>query len=821
MKSLPLYKSIKSTIEESEQLDLVKDCARCDLHKTNTKTCAGDLGNPGGILAIVDNPTKEEVQANGNVLSKYRKFLYSIIKKHHTDDKIAFSWGLRCFIGKAPVQKHIKGCRPYLAKTIASCEAKKILLFGSTASETVLGRKFKSVRKAYTYLEDGTQVFLFQHPKYVILNKFERDRFEADVQWALNETPSWPPTEAIYRIVETAEDAEKACKDLASNQWYAFDTETFGRTHDKDFQIISLAASAKGSDDSWVWNRNSLSRKECVKPLIELFKNPNIGVVGQNLKYDILAVKGHFDVWIKNKIAGDTRLWTKLENAEASGYLEDIAESVGMGGHKKEAQTALKQALKLARDDFALPKKKGFILNPKAYAYGFIKQEVLDRYCARDTVTTVRAGESLEARILSSKSDSFIWNSTIRDATYTYSRVEDWGVAIDLNNLSLFQTHVDTKLVEVEKQLKSWANINYNAPAQLADLLYSRLKLPVFNRTPNGTPSTDMASLKALKGRHRIVDSLLDYRKFQKLKTAYADKIPLHLRDDDRIHATIDLGGARSGRTSCKDPNLQQVTRSKTLEGRLLKNCYVASPGCKLVQLDYKTLEIMIAAYLSGDARMISVLKSGYDFHQKTAEDISNIVWGITPGQITPAHRDIAKTTVFSKLYGSGNWAISKKLGVKIGAIDAAVDAIFSQYSTLNKWINSQIKYAYKNGCTHTYWNGQIARTRYLPNITSVDDAKRATAERSAYNSAVQGTANEYCLASANEVVRMIERENLPAKLVLTVHDSIILDVEENFVVPMATKVRDIMVSHECGEVPLKVDIEYGDTWGELQKLVI
>lgn len=270
---------------------------------------------------------------------------------------------------------------------------------------------------------------------------------------------------------------------------------------------------------------------------------------------------------------------------------------------------------------------------------------------------------------------------------------------------------------------------------------------------------------------------------------------------------------------NCTDPNIQQIPRADTKLGRMLKDCFVAPPGRQLIQLDYGQLELRIAAELSGDKVMQQIFRDGVDFHLRTAELISKLAWGIEPHQVEDRHRTMAKTVNFAVLFGMSPRTLAKKLGCPVRDAERIVNALYSQFTTLKRWIDEQLANARQTGETWTYWDGEPARRRALWKIADNDGEVRSRAEHSAWNTPIQGSASEFCLASLVRVVNWIVDNDIDAKLVMAVHDSLILEALIEQTHEIAYTVKDIMTTWPTRGIDLEVDIKVGPAWGSLEKL--
>lgn len=852
---LPLYPGGKPAWTPIEQVvPVVRDegCQECTLHKKARSVCVVAAGSPGGLLVVGEAPGRHEDGCGRPFVGKSGRLLHKLVREHW-GGPYAVDNAVRCFPGRGGVtDKAVNACRRYLAHTIRTdVQPTRIITVGATAARSVLGRAPSPFgnRRSYGWLrglhEDGEPipVMMVLHPAAALRNRFVMQWFEADMKWACTWQPPRPPWDGVVQVVD-ASNVEQAVSELRAAEWFAFDVETMGRMWTRSFQLLCLGTCAKGSDSAWVWDRDALLDDAARQPLEELLADETVAKVGANVKYDQLAVHEALGVVVRN-VTGDVRLQRKLLEPEASGYLKDMVELVGMGGIKEEAMNeqknivaTVKRALgKLRKDndpsalealrDLGLPRDIEAALrlgaNVEAYEYGLLPRDTLLRYNARDAVGTAHLGAELETQLAGEPQLARIWERIVRPASMALERVEHWGIACDYTTIQNFDRYLEVKKAAAEKQLDQYPDVNWKSPKQVAELLYDKLKLPIHHHTDSGAPSTDDESLQFLESKHPLPAALREFRTVVKLQDQYAQGMVEHIRDDGRIHPNIKLDGARSGRTSCTDPNLQNIPRAQTVEGKMARDCFIAPAGKVLIELDYSQLELRIAAALSGDPDMKAIFDEGVDYHRRTAELISQVAWGISPSQVTDQHRSWAKGVNFGILYGKTANSLAAEWGVSRAKAQAVMDAIMGQFKQLTKWCDEQLRFARRNGCIWTWWDGERGRRRPLWPIGDSGEensGRRITAENGAVNTPIQGTASEFCIASLAECVDWIEEDGLEddVKLVLTVHDSIMFEASEHLVDEVIHTGKAIMGSWYSAGVPLVVDHKTGKAWGSLKE---
>ncbi len=741
----------------------------------------------------------------------------------------ASSWGagvvydaaVRCPAAPKAAQAAVAECRPYLAQTVAKLQPSRIVVLGTTAAEAVLGRPVDtaSARRGYAWLPGLDIPVLFVRPLAdAVRNRLYRQELMEDMEWAATVQPERPPLTDAAILVRTARDALEAEAHLRAG--LAFDTETCGTLHNSDFRLLCLAASSLADDRCWVWDAAALASPDTRAPLERLITDPAIPVVAHNAKYDSQAV-WCAEGWLVRGLARDTMMWRKLQQGDVRVGLDLCAELVGMGGHKGEAHAHVAEAVKAIRKEQRAG--VGPTGDPYAYAYARVPIPTLLRYCARDTVATSRLDRWLR-RELAGTPQERVWDRVILGATEALTTVELTGAPIDASALDALDAHLTAEMASLEH---IWQSLGLDNPAssqQVAALLYDRLGLECPALTATGARSTSQAALEALKGKHTVVDALLRHRKLAKIHGTYCVGMRGHLREDGRIHTSYLLHGTETGRLSSREPNLQNIPRADTPEGKMAKDCFRASPGWKLVQLDYSQLELRVAAMLSGDAAMQAIFASGEDYHMRTAQMIAPHAWGVPEDMwsgLSPddkkRYRTAAKAVNFGLLYGSGDYALSLAIGCSKQQAGRIRRSVLGQFSALDKWIKERLAYARTHGETWTWWDGQPARRRPLLGIGEPMDGTRGTAERGSWNTAVQGTGSEFCLASLAEIVRWIAEDCVPARVVLTVHDSIVIEARADAVDEVVAVARDIMEGWPSNGVHLAVDAEVGQSWGSLK----
>lgn len=838
---LPLYPSApRLAVEDGDMLDRDPQCERCELN--NGKLASPCMttevqkdGQTGGLLVVYPSPTYEEDQVGRPFSSQAAGDMRKQIEKHWSGH-VAFAPGTRCAAGNNLAEVHADQCRAYLRKTIDELKPDRIICFGSMAAYSVLGRKLRTFdsRRSYAYTSDGIPVFTLFHPLDGMLNRFIGRWLRRDLEWALTKTPPPPPVTKSYELISSAADAQRALAKMRTSRFVVNDVETMGVMWERHFKIVCASMT---TDDltSFVWTEEALDDPAIAAPLVEALESEDIPIGGQNFKYDCNAWAADMRPWVRARVRniyGDTLLWRKIFESDAAADLDTMAELVGLGGAKAENKAALKIAqdkVKHARAQAA----KGFTLVPGLvdealewcveypdhpvdnFSYGLVERDVLYRYCARDTVVTACLMLLYEARISSAESADRVWNVLLKPATHALARVQEWGMAADPKAINAFSDYLAVHLEQIMRRMMQWGQFDPASSQSTAHQLFNVLKLPVVKLTPGKTPSTDKHALKALRKHHPLVPLLEEFRMVSTMKNRYADGMKVFVRGDRRIHGRLLLDGTRAGRLSMRDPNLQNIPSRGPL-AKMAKDIFIAPPGRVLVQLDYSQIEYRVAAMLSQDPVFMQVFIDGHDLHQRTAELISMVAWGIPPDQVTKEHRSAAKTVNFGLFYGMGDESLAALLGCSIAQAKKIRDAVLGQFKVTAQWIEEQVRYCQQHGVTWTYWDGKRTRMRQLWNIASTDGAAASRAKNGSFNTPVQGTAADYTLKSLCEIVDWIEGDNIDAKVVNTVHDSIIIECNEHEIDDVVDTARAIMEQWPSMGVPLVADAEIGWSWGTL-----
>lgn len=831
-------------------------CGVCSLGATcGGKPLAPERRNASGqtVLVVQGIATRGDIAEERPAMGRAGTQLRAALSKWWHGN-IVLDTAVRCFPGKGGAVKkdHRNSCLRYLAQTLEETKPDRIILVGDDACESVLGRRVQTVisRRAYTWLwNEGKPipVFIVLEPAKAMRNRFLKRFLFDDIKWASEATlPAPKHFDEVYSVVHDADTAAAAVKSMrAAPEGFAFDAEWAGFKYQPNFRLLCLAVAEVGRPNMWLWDEKALNKKSTWQPLREVLEDASVPKGGSNVKSDQHALATHDNVVVKG-LEFDVRLRRKMLDAEASGRLEDMAELVGMGGHKEEMEGALgdaiddirklqnRQAKATQQSGFGFAEEidteasQGFELSryegePRAIAFAFVDDKPLvQRYCVRDARSTARLESLLSLQMNRVPELQATWEKLVLPAARTVQRIEQWGIPADRGAIELFIEHFAQREALALAKVRTYApDINPASRDQVAHLLFDQLGLPILEETPTGLPKLDEETYAKLAHLHPLPAALSEFSHASKFR-GYGEGWLKRMSPGGRIHGNIKLDGTRTGRGAMSEPNMQNLPRAAdSADGKMARDCFVAPRGFVLVQLDYSQLELRIASLLSGDTVMADLFRSGVDFHLGTAKLISKLAWGIEPDKVGKPHRTGAKAFNFGLAYGKGDKSLAADLGISVEAAKLIRKAIFGSFVRYGEWMTEAVHFAQQFGGCWTKWEGENARWRPLwPIAFEGDDfsAYVSRAKNGSINTPIQGTSSDFCTMSLTRIVEAIDRGEIDAQVVLPIHDSIMLLCPEATWQQAALRAHDIMVDYPWAtkHVPLEVDIEMGTHWGSL-----
>jgi DNA polymerase-1 len=387
------------------------------------------------------------------------------------------------------------------------------------------------------------------------------------------------------------------------------------------------------------------------------------------------------------------------------------------------------------------------------------------------------------------------------------ARMERNGVLLDRAKLEAQSQALGKEILALEQKAYEAAGqpFNLGSPKQIQEILFERQKLPVKKKTPSGQPSTDEDSLAELALDHPLPRLILEHRALSKLKSTYTDKLPKSINPTTgRVHTTYSQTTAVTGRLSSNEPNLQNIP-IRTPAGRRIRECFIAPPGAKLVSADYSQIELRIMAHLSGDEGLRRAFRDGEDVHRATAAE----VFGVPLKDVDPEQRRVAKVINFGLIYGKSSFGVAQNLGIDRATAQTYVERYFARYPGAKRYMDETRRLAKEAGYVETVFGRRL----WLPELKSGAPVRRQAAERAAINAPMQGTAADLVKLAMIAVQDFLDREKLATKLIMQVHDELVLEVPEGELESVTRNLRELMQSVATLDVPLVVEIGVGENW--------
>ncbi len=430
-------------------------------------------------------------------------------------------------------------------------------------------------------------------------------------------------------------------------------------------------------------------------------------------------------------------------------------------------------------------------------------------YAAEDADVTLRVHEALFPALQNEPRLLELYRDIELPLAGVLFAMERHGVLIDSALLAQQSHELGQKMMKLEAEAHALAKqpFNINSPKQLAEILFERERLPVVKKTPSGTPSTDEEVLQQLALDYPLPKLILEYRGLAKLKGTYTDKLPRMVNPHTgRVHTSFSQATASTGRLASVDPNLQNIP-IRTPEGRRIRAAFIAPPGYRIVSADYSQIELRIMAHLSGDARLLQAFADGEDVHRATAAE----VFGVAPGEVGSDQRRVAKVINFGLIYGMSAHGLARNLGLERAAAQSYIDRYFARYPGVARYMDETRQLARDKGYVETWFGRRL----WLPDIRAQQAGRRQGAERAAINAPMQGTAADLIKLAMLAVTRWIDAERLATRLVLQVHDELVLEVPEGELALVRERLPQLMAGVAELSVPLLAEVGVGANWDE------
>jgi DNA polymerase-1 len=597
-----------------------------------------------------------------------------------------------------------------------------------------------------------------------------------------------------YETVLSAEIFERWVKRLEATELFAFDLETNSLDY-IEAEIVGLSFAVIPGEAAYVPLGHDypaaplqLPREHVLTRLKPLLQDANHGKVGQNLKFDrnVLANYGlslegiRHDSMLESYVLDSVATRHDMDSL-ALKYLQRATiryEDVTGKGAKKLSfnQVAIEDAAPYAAEDADVSLQLHYYFWPR------LQQN--DRLC--------RLYQEIEIPLIP-----------------VLSRMERNGVQVDTALLKAQSAELAVHLKRLEQEAFELAGEAFNlaSPKQIQAILYDKLKLPITRKTPLGQPSTAETVLQELALDYPLPQLILEYRALSKLKSTYTDRLPLQVNSrTGRVHTSYHQAVTATGRLSSSDPNLQNIP-IRSIEGRRIRQAFIAPPGYRLLAADYSQIELRIMAHLSDDEGLLAAFGAGEDIHQRTAAEIFHTHLE----KVTPEQRRSAKAINFGLIYGMSAHGLARQLGISRGAAQHYIERYFQRYPGVKIYMDTVRQQARQEGYVETLFGRRL----YLPEINSRQTHRRSQTERIAINAPMQGSAADIIKQAMIRADQWLQKEGATARMIMQVHDELVFEVAEDKLDTTAAAIQESMVGATQLKVPLIVDMGSGANWDE------
>ncbi len=601
---------------------------------------------------------------------------------------------------------------------------------------------------------------------------------------------------SVYRMVLTAEALEDFLAAAKAAGRLAVDLETTG-LDTLTARVVGFALAHSPGKAVYVPVAHDypgvptqLSLASVVDLLRPLLEDPAFPKLGQNVKYECQILRNSLGIEYQG-LSGDSMLAAYLlDSGRRSFNLDGLAaDYLGhrMLGFKEVAGTSGEQ-------------------NDGRFAR--VELETATQYAGEDADVALRLCDVMHPRLTEAGLDA-VYHKLELPLARVLSRIESYGIKLDAFMLRSQSLRFATRIADLEVEIYAAAGGEFKigSPKQLGELLFEKLLLPRGKKTKTGY-STDQEVLEGLQGEHPVPGLVLKYRHLTKLKSTYLDTLPSLIHPlTGRLHTSFRQAVAATGRLSSSDPNLQNIP-IRSIEGREIRRAFVAQPGWKLLSADYSQVELRVLAHFSDDPGLMQAFADDADVHARTAAD----VFGVPEAAVTPEQRRQAKAINFGLIYGMGPFRLANELGITQASAKGIIKQYFERYPGVRRYFDQTVEDARTAKRIRTLFG----RIRDLPDINSSNANIRQGAERIAVNTPIQGTAADLLKQAMITLDARLSRERRRSRILLTVHDELVLEVPDDELSELPAIVAAEMEGAASLKVPLKVEIGVGDNWAEI-----
>jgi DNA polymerase-1 len=617
----------------------------------------------------------------------------------------------------------------------------------------------------------------------------------ADAVEGPTDTPPAPATEMErhYETVQTWTQFDEWLARINAAELTSFDTETTA-LDPMLAQLVGLSVSVEPGHAAYipVAHRGpdaplQLPRDEVLQKLKPWLEDASKKKVGQHLKYDE-QVLANYGIEL-NGVEHDTLLQSYVLESHRPHDMDNLAlRHLGAKTIKYE-EVAGKGASQIGFDEVALDQAAP--------------------YAAEDADITLRLHQALYPQLANEAQLLKVYRDIEMPTSRVLRKMERNGVLIDGELLRVQGGQIATRLIQLEAEayMLAGGEFNLGSPKQIGQIFFEKLQLPVVKKTPSGAPSTDEEVLQKLAEDYPLPKILLEHRGLSKLKSTYTDKLPRMVNArTGRVHTNYAQAVAVTGRLSSNEPNLQNIP-VRTAEGRRIREAFIAPPGSKIVSADYSQIELRIMAHISGDASLMRSFAEGEDVHRATASEI----FGVTPIEVSNDQRRIAKVINFGLIYGMSAFGLASNIGISRDAAKLYIDRYFQRYPGVANYMDETRTKAKRDGFVETVFGRRL----WLPEINGGSGPRRQGAERAAINAPMQGTAADLIKLSMIAVQDWLEASKIESKMIMQVHDELVLEVPEAELPEVRKRLPELMCGVAKLKVPLVAEVGVGNNWEE------
>jgi len=600
--------------------------------------------------------------------------------------------------------------------------------------------------------------------------------------------------DTVYQGILTKKEFEALLDRLSQAEVTAIDTETTSLNY-MQAEIVGISVAIVSNEAYYIPLMHEydgvpkqLDREYVLQKLKPWLEDKEAKKIGHNLKYDSHIFANH---------------GIELNGTDFDSMLESYVLNSTATRHNLNA--VAKRYLNLDTTSYEDVAGKG----AKQIGFNQVSLEDAIHYAAEDADVSFQLHQTLHPKLMEINSLAKLYTDMEAPLLKVLQTIERNGVLIDESMLQKQSDQFAITLKELESKAYSLAGaeFNLNSPKQLQEILYDKLSLPILKKTPKGQPSTAESVLQRLAEDFPIVQTILNYRTTAKLKTTYTDKLPLMVNQDTgRVHTSYHQAVTATGRLSSSDPNLQNIP-IRTVEGRRIRQAFIAPKGFQILAADYSQIELRIMAHNSQDPGLLDAFQAGLDIHQATAAEI----FAVDLQSVSAEQRRSAKAINFGLIYGMSAFGLTRQLGITRGDAQEYIELYFARYPKVKEYMDAIRNQARESGFVETVFGRRL----YLPDIDSRNYQRRQYAERSAINAPMQGTAADIIKKAMIDLEQRLVAESINAKIIMQVHDELVLEVEDSSVGAVSEFVTEAMGKAADLDVALKVDLGVGENWDQ------